>query len=97
MKRKWTRRFFAGVRALAALGIGTTGASASLPVNPGQDIPVAASTSELSQAILEHVTKPKLPPVRVAARFKDLDDHGRPDLFGPPGKPVIGPPGKSGY
>jgi hypothetical protein len=26
--------------------------------------------------------------------FKGPGDKGRPDLFGPPGKPVIGPPGQ---
>jgi len=26
--------------------------------------------------------------------FKGPDDKGRPDLFGPPGRPVIGPPGQ---
>lgn len=29
----------------------------------------------------------------LAARFKDKSDHGRPDSFGPPGRPDIGPPG----
>ena len=29
----------------------------------------------------------------LAARFKSRDDKGRPDKFGPPGKPDIGPPG----
>lgn len=29
-----------------------------------------------------------------AAKFKDPGDKGRPDIFGPPGKPVIGPPGQ---
>jgi hypothetical protein len=29
-----------------------------------------------------------------ASRFKQPGDHGRPDIFGPPGKPVIGPPGQ---
>ncbi len=29
-----------------------------------------------------------------ASRFKEPGDHGRPDIFGPPGKPVIGPPGQ---
>ena len=29
-----------------------------------------------------------------AARFKDADDKGRPDIFGEPGKPDIGPPGQ---
>lgn len=37
------------------------------------------------------------PIVLVASRFKEPGDKGRPDIFGPPGKPVIGPPGKSGY
>jgi hypothetical protein len=30
-------------------------------------------------------------------RFKDEDDTGRPDMFGDPGVPDIGPPGQSGY
>ncbi|MCW5713420.1 MAG: hypothetical protein KIT43_02730 [Bauldia sp.] len=29
-----------------------------------------------------------------ASRFKEPGDTGRPDIFGPPGKPVIGPPGQ---
>jgi hypothetical protein len=29
----------------------------------------------------------------LASRFKPPGDHGRPDLFGPPGPPEIGPPG----
>lgn len=29
-----------------------------------------------------------------ASRFKGPGDTGRPDIFGPPGKPVIGPPGQ---
>ena len=29
----------------------------------------------------------------LASRFKPPGDSGRPDIFGPPGKPVIGPPG----
>jgi hypothetical protein len=28
------------------------------------------------------------------SRFKPAGDQGRPDLFGPPGTPVIGPPGQ---
>ena len=28
------------------------------------------------------------------SRFKAPGDQGRPDIFGPPGKPVIGPPGQ---
>lgn len=30
----------------------------------------------------------------LAARFKDKGDKGRPDSFGPPGPPDIGPPGQ---
>ena len=29
----------------------------------------------------------------LASRFKEPGDKGRPDSFGPPGKPDIGPPG----
>ena len=29
----------------------------------------------------------------LASRFKGPGDKGRPDVFGPPGKPDIGPPG----
>jgi len=35
--------------------------------------------------------------VLLAARFKDRSDKGRPDIFGDPGVPAIGPPGLSGY
>ena len=32
--------------------------------------------------------------MHLVARFKDRTDHGRPDAFGPPGRPEIGPPGQ---
>jgi hypothetical protein len=31
--------------------------------------------------------------MRIAGRFKDKGERGRPDSFGPPGRPDIGPPG----
>ena len=30
----------------------------------------------------------------LASRFKEPGDTGRPDIFGPPGPPEIGPPGQ---
>jgi hypothetical protein len=57
---------------------------------------IGTSGEELALVVLK-TTPTDVPVVHVAARFKGSDDKGRPDVFGPPGKPDIGPPGRSGY
>jgi hypothetical protein len=57
----------------------------------------AQNSGEQELASLFVAPSNEAPVVHVASRFKEPGDKGRPDIFGSPGKPVIGPPGKSGY
>jgi len=100
---KLIRRLLA-VASSIAVGLGISSANASLPPPDQSDQPgglsgfeVEVTKEELSAVLLDLVQKKPVVGYQVAARFKDSDDQGRPDLFGDPGKPVIGPPGKSGY
>lgn len=93
--RFWSK-ILSRVGSIAIIGLGSTGAGAT--IDPHEFAPDNASSGplvELSEALLDERSTEGY--VQLAARFKDKDDHGRPDLFGSPGPPVIGPPGQSGY
>jgi hypothetical protein len=55
----------------------------------------AASHVELEQVLQSAPTSSAASDAfdQLASRFKDKGDKGRPDSFGAPGKPDIGPPG----
>ncbi|MGH6923306.1 MAG: hypothetical protein ACRED5_06160 [Propylenella sp.] len=92
---KFWSRILTGLGSIAIV-FGAGGAGAA--VNPSDSVPDQSTLGpavELSEALLDQRGTEGY--VQLAARFKDKDDHGRPDLFGPPGPPVIGAPGKSGY
>ena len=89
------------LRGLASLSVLLShGALAAVPkadvAKTEQIDTIGGSGEELALVVLKS-TKPNVPVVHVASRFKEPGDKGRPDKFGPPGKPVIGPPGQSGY
>jgi hypothetical protein len=96
---KLIKVLLAGTASLAVI-FGASSASAALPKGGDADgslsEPQGAPEEELASLILKEAKAPA-PTVLVASRFKGPGDKGRPDVFGPPGKPVIGPPGQSGY
>ncbi len=55
----------------------------------------AASNDQLESILQHDPTSPDAGDAfyQLASRFKGPGDKGRPDKFGPPGKPDIGPPG----
>ncbi len=72
--------------------------AAGVAVNiAGMTVPVAAGTppAALEQFVIDDPASLEAAEAfdMLAARFKDKNDKGRPDVFGPPGKPAIGPPG----
>jgi hypothetical protein len=94
---KWLKTFAKGVASLSVLL--SHGALAS---TPKADVPKIPQIDSIEQpvdelAMLVMKAPVEAPRVLVASRFKEPGDKGRPDIFGAPGKPVIGPPGKSGY
>jgi hypothetical protein len=95
---KLLKLLLAGTASLA-VALGASGANAALP-KVGDDRPMAGSQNageeELASLLLKEA-KDTPPAVLVASRFKEPGQKGRPEVFGPPGKPVIGPPGQSGY
>ena len=102
---KLMKRLLSGISSLALLGLGATGASAALSQNaePIDSTPplqmgpqIGAAELELSESLFL-VRQDGEPGVQVASRFKGPGDTGRPDIFGPPGRPAIGAPGQSGY
>ena len=99
---KLLKRIMAGVSTVA-FGLGVTNANAAL--TPGDTVQtdksqtsfdIDISSDELAVRLLDEMDVEEKS-YKVAARFKDRDDHGRPDLFGEPGRPAIGAPGQSGY
>ena len=94
---KWLKTFAKGVASLSVLL--SHGALASVPKGDVPTLPHVESIEKSSDelALLVMKSPAEAPKVLVASRFKGPGDKGRPDIFGPPGKPVIGPPGKSGY
>ncbi|MEX2375327.1 MAG: hypothetical protein WD942_07035 [Dehalococcoidia bacterium] len=96
---KLLKLLLAGTASLA-VALGASGASAALPKGGADTPPMAGSQSagevELASLLLKEA-KDAPPTVLVASRFKAPGQKGRPEIFGPPGKPVIGPPGQSGY
>jgi hypothetical protein len=99
---KLIRRLLTGVSSIA-FGVGISSAHAALtpPDSNASDggksgIQIEVSKEELATLILDDTAQEELS-YQVAARFKDPGQKGRPDLFGEPGPPVIGPPGRSGY
>jgi hypothetical protein len=96
---KLIKLLLAGIASLA-VALGASSAHAGLPKGGDANGPPSDSQSaaedELATLILKDA-KTEAPRVLVASRFKAAGERGRPALFGPPGVPVIGPPGQSGY
>lgn len=94
---KWLKTFAKGVASLTVLL--SHGALASTPKGDVPNIPQVDSIEQSGDELAFLVMKSpaEAPKVLVASRFKEPGDKGRPDIFGAPGKPEIGPPGKSGY
>lgn len=75
---------------LGAAGVAVhVGASATMPAHS------AASNAQLESVLQSDPTSESAGDAfyLLASRFKGPGDKGRPDSFGPPGKPDIGPPG----
>jgi hypothetical protein len=79
---------------LRAAGV-VVGAAASTAGLPSAS---ATAAADLEQTLLSDPTGQYAPDafMQLAAKFKDKGDHGRPDKFGNPGPPEIGPPGHYG-
>jgi hypothetical protein len=96
---KWIKWVIRAAASLPVIIIGAGTAQASVPkgpdVLPDQFSSRSAGEQELAALLISPEQQPVV--VHVASRFKEAGDKGRPDLFGLPGEPVIGPPGKSGY
>lgn len=95
---KWIKLMIRVAASLPMIvGGGVTHASAAKgpDTRPTQFNSQKAGEQELASLFIAPPQKDAV--VHVASRFKEPGDKGRPDIFGPPGKPVIGPPGKSGY
>jgi hypothetical protein len=99
---KLIKRLLTGVSSIA-LGLGISGANAAVGNSDHVDLPggksgieIDVAKDELAALILEDVAQDELR-YQVASRFKASGEKGRPAIFGEPGPPVIGPPGRSGY
>ena len=98
---KLIKRLLTGASSIV-LGLGISGANAALnPADRGlaegkSGIEIDVSKDELAALILEDTAQEAMS-YQVASRFKEPGQKGRPAIFGPPGPPVIGPPGRSGY
>lgn len=80
--------------ALAAAGIAFNGVLSS-DVVALADALESGSTSAMNSFISKHPDSEYVGDAIIhLAGFKPPGDHGRPGAFGPPGPPLIGPPGQ---